>query len=95
MSVAAVLDPRCKMRAVEFSFSKMYSDGEARENIVKVREALYEMYEEYVCEYQHGSGYSDETQVLNSDDNARNIQDSSSGWSEFSSYVKSIEKVPP
>ncbi|XP_039134230.1 zinc finger BED domain-containing protein RICESLEEPER 2-like [Dioscorea cayenensis subsp. rotundata] len=94
MSVAAVLDPRCKMRVVDFTFSRMYSDREAKENIAKVREALHEIYEEYVREYQHGNEHSGETPMHNNDDVSNNGKDSS-GWSEFSSYVKSIEKASP
>ena len=52
MAVAAILDSRCKMRVVEFSFPKLYLDREARENVAKVREALYEIYEKHVHEYQ-------------------------------------------
>ncbi|KAH7681478.1 Tam3-transposase (Ac family) protein [Dioscorea alata] len=95
MSVAAILDPRCKMRAVEFSFSKMYSDRDARENIVKVREALYDIYEEYVREYQVDNEHSGETSMLNNDDVGRNDKEKNSGWSEFSNYVKSVEKASP
>ena len=40
MSIASVLDPRCKMRAIEYCFSKMYLETEARENVHKVREAM-------------------------------------------------------
>ncbi|XP_039122038.1 zinc finger BED domain-containing protein RICESLEEPER 2-like [Dioscorea cayenensis subsp. rotundata] len=94
MSVAAVLDPRCKMRVVDFTFARMYSDREARENIAKVREALHEIYEEYVCEYQHGNEHSGETPMHNNDDVGTSGK-GSSGWSEFSSYVKSIEKASP
>ena len=81
MSVAAVLDPRCKMRVVDFTFSRMYSDREARENISKVREALHEIYEDYVHEYPHGNEHSGETSVLNSD--AGNNGKDLSGWFEF------------
>ncbi|XP_039142535.1 zinc finger BED domain-containing protein RICESLEEPER 2-like [Dioscorea cayenensis subsp. rotundata] len=68
MSVAAVLDPRCKMRVVDFTFARMYSDREARENIAKVREALHEIYEKYVREYQYGNEHSGETPMHNNDD---------------------------
>ena len=30
--------------------TRMYSNAKAKENITKVQEALYEIYEEYVCE---------------------------------------------
>ena len=53
MAIATILDPMCKIKVVEFSFPKFYHDREARENIVKILDALYEIYEEYVREYQY------------------------------------------
>ncbi|KAK8936844.1 hypothetical protein KSP39_PZI012699 [Platanthera zijinensis] len=45
MSIASVLDPRWKMRAIEFSFPKIYTNNEATQNIAKVCEFFY-MYSE-------------------------------------------------
>ena len=47
ISMAAILDPRCEIRVVEFSFARMYSDREAKENIVKFQKSLYDIFEEY------------------------------------------------
>ncbi|KAL7617332.1 hypothetical protein Lser_V15G02289 [Lactuca serriola] len=46
MAIASVLDPRLKMKLVEFSFPTIYSNDE--KNIEEVKKALYEMYEEYL-----------------------------------------------
>ncbi|KAH7657848.1 Tam3-transposase (Ac family) protein [Dioscorea alata] len=73
----------------------MYSDRDARENIVKVREALYDIYEEYVREYQVDNEHSGETSMLNNDDVGRNDKEKNLGWYEFSNYVKSVEKASP
>ncbi|KAH6756448.1 hypothetical protein C2S53_002449 [Perilla frutescens var. hirtella] len=89
MSIAAILDPRCKMRVIEFSFPKIYDKDEARDNIQKVKEALYELYNEYVAEmYSDGSTQSDE--AVGSALNCTNSQESVSvsGWSEFTQFVK-------
>lgn len=95
MAIGAILDPRCKMRVIEFSFPKMYPTNVAKENIGKVREALYELYDEYVAEFQSSNGEpSGETQN-GARTEANNIQLSSSGWSEFNSFVKTIETVQP
>ena len=74
MAVAIILDPRCKMRVVEFSFSKLYLNKEARENVAKIQEPLYEIYEEYVREYQYGGENSAETHVLDSGMSDVNIE---------------------
>lgn len=65
MSVIAILDPRYKMRAIDFTFSGMYSDRKTRENTIKVWEVPYEIYEEYLCEYQYGNKHSAEIPILN------------------------------
>ena len=46
MAIASVLDPRFKMKLVEFSFPTIYSNVE--KNIEEVKKALYEIYEEYL-----------------------------------------------
>ncbi|XP_031264837.1 zinc finger BED domain-containing protein RICESLEEPER 2-like [Pistacia vera] len=48
MVVLAVLNPRLKMRVIQWAFPKIYPEAEAPANIVSVRDALYEVYEEYV-----------------------------------------------
>ncbi|GJZ95928.1 zinc finger BED domain-containing protein RICESLEEPER 2-like protein [Tanacetum coccineum] len=61
MSVAAVLDPRCKMTVAKFTFPRMYSGDELKANIKTVEDALSELYEEYVSEYYSSSEQSGET----------------------------------
>ncbi|KAL4284187.1 hypothetical protein GQ457_16G013230 [Hibiscus cannabinus] len=51
MAIGAVLDPRLKMKVIEITFPKMFSPDVVRENIHKVRETLYELYDEYVNFY--------------------------------------------
>ncbi|XP_027101321.1 zinc finger BED domain-containing protein RICESLEEPER 2 [Coffea arabica] len=55
MSIAAILDPKQKMRAIEFAFPKMYSAYETQENITYVRKAIFELYDEYVAMATSGS----------------------------------------
>ncbi|OMO77392.1 putative Zinc finger, BED-type [Corchorus olitorius] len=93
---SAILDPRCKMRAVEYSFSKMYSDEEARANLTKVRDALYEIYDEYVNEHLDGNDHSAETNVLDDDGTSGgNVKSHKSGMSEILAYVKTLYSGPP
>ncbi|KAL4585922.1 hypothetical protein LXL04_010549 [Taraxacum kok-saghyz] len=46
MAIASVLDPRFKMKLVEFSFPSIYTD--AGKQIEEMKKALYMMYEEYL-----------------------------------------------
>ena len=60
MSIVIVLDPRCKIRVIEFCFPSIYPSNEAQLNILKVWDTLYELYDEYVAlhnseTYQHSS----------------------------------------
>ncbi|XP_031249847.1 zinc finger BED domain-containing protein RICESLEEPER 2-like [Pistacia vera] len=41
MFIAAVLDPRCKMRVLDYAFPKIYGDLEARAHFTTIRDALY------------------------------------------------------
>ncbi|XP_071920759.1 zinc finger BED domain-containing protein RICESLEEPER 2-like [Coffea arabica] len=58
MSIA-VIYPRQKMRATEFTFPKMYSTYEAQENMTYVRKAIFELYIEYVVMATSGSAGTD------------------------------------
>ncbi|GMJ10606.1 hypothetical protein HRI_004729800 [Hibiscus trionum] len=51
MAIGAILDPRLKMKVIEITFPKMFSSDVVREDIHKVRETLYELYDEYVNLY--------------------------------------------
>ncbi|KAK8574980.1 hypothetical protein V6N12_062657 [Hibiscus sabdariffa] len=51
ISIAAILDPRNKMKLIDFSFRVMYFEDEAPKQICMVRDSLYELYKEYVDEY--------------------------------------------
>ncbi|KAL4579265.1 hypothetical protein LXL04_015403 [Taraxacum kok-saghyz] len=94
MSIGAILDPRCKMRVIEFCFPRMYPESESREYIEKVKKALYELYGEYTDEYYSSLG-EESAQSSSGNGNNVSIQPSSSGWSEFAQFVRTIENVQP
>ncbi|XP_073300079.1 zinc finger BED domain-containing protein RICESLEEPER 2-like isoform X3 [Primulina huaijiensis] len=99
MSIGSILDPRCKMRVLEFTFPGLYSTGDAQDNIMIVRRVLYDIYKEYaesaienLQESKNGS------ESLGSNLLSRSVEEnttSSSGWFEFSSCLKEMETVQP
>ncbi|XP_039137387.1 zinc finger BED domain-containing protein RICESLEEPER 2-like [Dioscorea cayenensis subsp. rotundata] len=83
----------CKMRAIEFSFPRMYHSLEAQTHILDVKNCLYELYNEYLVEYQSiGSENSAETTSIGCTSSASG---SSSGWSQFQAFVKTVETITP
>ena len=48
MPIAAVLDPECKMRVINYYFSLLYTPHEVQNNIGKVQQTLNDLYAEYV-----------------------------------------------
>ncbi|KAL4564056.1 hypothetical protein LXL04_028106 [Taraxacum kok-saghyz] len=48
ISIGAVMDPRYKMKLIEFSFKGIYSDKETALQIQMVKDTLYLLFEEYV-----------------------------------------------
>ncbi|XP_075491715.1 zinc finger BED domain-containing protein RICESLEEPER 1-like isoform X4 [Primulina tabacum] len=59
ISIAAVLDPRNKMKLIEWCFPEIYSEVDAVEHIVTVRETLRNLYNEYVEAHKKNIGEKD------------------------------------
>ncbi|XP_019183945.1 PREDICTED: zinc finger BED domain-containing protein RICESLEEPER 1-like [Ipomoea nil] len=61
MSIGAILDPRYKMRLVDFAFNQIYNANDASANVKNVRDALHDLFYEYVeidnMRNQRGSSY--------------------------------------
>ncbi|KAL0307495.1 UNVERIFIED_CONTAM: hypothetical protein Sangu_3027500 [Sesamum angustifolium] len=95
MSIAAVLDPMCKLRALEFCFPRLYSSENVKRQIVVVQKTLYELYSEYVAisnieDESIGEGQRNKL----SNPNLRHVE-TQCGWSEYAEYLKSVESIQP
>ena len=95
MSIAAVLDPRCKMRVIEFCFPTIYPPNEAQVNILKVQDTLYELYAKYVpLHHSETSQHSSSSGSINSSI-GNMVSSHSSGWSRFNQFLREVETIQP
>lgn len=94
MFVAAVLDPRCKMRALEFCFPKLYSSELAQKEISHVRQPLQDLYSKYVVMYLEGDSSIEMLRGSYQSPHC-NTSESSCGWSEYVDFLRPVELVQP
>ncbi|XP_027102074.1 zinc finger BED domain-containing protein RICESLEEPER 2-like [Coffea arabica] len=101
ISIAAILDPRCKMRVINYCFPLLYPPHEVQSNIGKVRQALYDLYDKYV-EIHVSSQSGSSSQLLIGNDHPTKSSSSASssvshvsGMSEFLTHIATIESVQP
>nr|XP_027108955.1 zinc finger BED domain-containing protein RICESLEEPER 2-like [Coffea arabica] len=101
MSIAAILDPRCKMRVINYCFLLLYPPHEVQNNIGKVRQALYDLYDEYVEIHVSGQSGSSSQLLVGSDHPTKSSSSASSsvshvsGMSEFLTHIATVESVQP
>ncbi|XP_020574088.1 zinc finger BED domain-containing protein RICESLEEPER 2-like [Phalaenopsis equestris] len=50
MSIAAILDPRLKLKFISYTFPKIYSQNEVDQNLNIVQDALWEIYADYIVD---------------------------------------------
>ncbi|KAJ9539052.1 hypothetical protein OSB04_031785 [Centaurea solstitialis] len=96
MAIASVLDPRFKMKLVQFSYPRLYSPTEATKNIKEVEKALEDMYSDYLEMHNslvreastHGSGSSGGSNACVSNEDA-------SGWEAYGQFIESVDVEGP
>lgn len=90
MAMGTVLDPRYKMGGVEFMYSKIFCSYKAKERVKQIREALYELFNEYVNAYNALSTDEHGDHVTSSGTSAMsaNMEDDV-GWHEVFNHLKS------
>ena len=59
LSIAAVLDPRNKMKLIEFCFPMIYPEPKTSLHIDTIRRKLIELYSSYVTSHSVESGLND------------------------------------
>ncbi|KAG8376949.1 hypothetical protein BUALT_Bualt09G0117200 [Buddleja alternifolia] len=98
MAMDAILDPRYKMKLIEFYYSKIYPSFKAREEIELVLFSLHELYVEYVANYA--------TNDVNPSDQARGsfptknnsssrMKSKTKGRAEFDLWAQELDTIVP
>lgn len=93
MAVGAVLDPRLKMKVIEVTFPHMFPAQVARENIVKVKDVLYQLYDEFVR--MHCSPTGEESAECEYVSNVVGGESSSTGLFELLQVVRNGQSEEP
>ncbi|KAL6843604.1 hypothetical protein ACP4OV_026666 [Aristida adscensionis] len=98
LAIAVVMDPRFKMKLVEFSYSKIYG-AEATKYVKVVNDAVHELYKEYVAQpLPLTPAYVEQGETNNGSANANNSQgnpSSGDGLLDFDMYLSEIQSSQP
>ncbi|KAK6149525.1 hypothetical protein DH2020_017050 [Rehmannia glutinosa] len=96
ISVAAVLDPRNKMKLIEWCFREIYSPGDAIVHVTTIRETLRMLYNEYVEAHKANSekdASGDTQKEKSSSMNNVNVKGKDKVRAEFTSYIKQVDSI--
>ncbi|CAO2174227.1 unnamed protein product [Urochloa humidicola] len=98
LAIAVVMDPRFKMKLVEFSYSKVYG-AEAAKYVKVIDDAVHELYKEYVAQpLPLTPAYVEQGEANNGPANANNSQGAPStgdGLLDFDMYLSEIQSSQP
>jgi len=99
LAIAVVMDPRFKMKLVEFSYSKIYG-AEAAKYVKVVNDAVHELYKEYVAQpLPLTPAYAEHSEPNNGPANANNSHGAPAatgdGLLDFDMYLSEIQSSQP
>ncbi|ONK60155.1 uncharacterized protein A4U43_C08F14970 [Asparagus officinalis] len=97
LAIAVVMDPRFKMKLVEFSFSKLYGE-EAGRYVKVVNDAIHELYHEYASQplpltpayEEQGGGEAHNTMNGNENNQPSTPMSTADGLLDFDIYISEI-----
>ncbi|KHN10510.1 Putative AC transposase, partial [Glycine soja] len=97
MSIASVLDPRCKFHVVNICFPLIYKSEEiSKENIEKVRNSLQQLYDEYVTLSINESSLNEMNDTgINSSTTSASKYSIVTGFDQIMNIVRANEATPP
>ncbi|KAH1225655.1 Zinc finger BED domain-containing protein RICESLEEPER 2 [Glycine max] len=97
MSIASVLDPRCKFHVVNICFPLIYKSKEiAMENIEKVRNSLQQLYDEHVTLSINESSLNEMNDIgINSSTTSASKSSIVIGFDQIMNIVRANEATPP
>jgi hypothetical protein len=96
LAIAVVMDPRFKMKLIEFSYSKIYG-AEAAKYVKVVNDAVHELYKEYVAQpLPLTPAYVEQGEANNGPANASHGAPSTGdGLLDFDMYLSEIQSSQP
>ncbi|KAG8390680.1 hypothetical protein BUALT_Bualt01G0108800 [Buddleja alternifolia] len=97
MAMGAVLDPRYKMKLIEFCYSKIYPEFEAHKEIQSVFFSLHKLYGEYVNCSTSNVKLNDQSRANISIENTSSgrVKNKTKGRAEFDLWAQELDTIIP
>ncbi|XP_065864202.1 zinc finger BED domain-containing protein RICESLEEPER 2-like [Euphorbia lathyris] len=95
ISLAAIMDPRNKIRFIEFAFGKVYSSVDAMKHMNEVIENLHSLFEEYISSYKAKIMENQSQNESQSQSSTLRLgKGRSRGRAQFDSHMRDVETLP-
>lgn len=96
ISLAAILDPRNKIKFIDFAFGQIYSSDNAIRHLNEVRDCLYKLFEEYLSSHKSkiADGKSQSESQSQSSKFTGSGKGKSRGRAQFDSMMRIVDILP-